>query len=92
MTIKRQYEYALFKALGDETRYGIVKALSTGEKCACELPELVKRAQPTTSLQLKYLTRIGILSNRRDGKKVIYRITDIRVRQMFGCAPDHKRL
>lgn len=88
---KQKYEYALFRALGDETRYRIVSALSDGEKCACELPGLVKRAQPTTSLQLKYLTDAGILARRREGKKILYMITDSRVRQMFGCASGRKR-
>jgi ArsR family transcriptional regulator len=80
----QQYEYQFFKALGDKTRYKIVSALAGRERCACELPKLVKRAQPTVSLQLKYLTKAGILSNRREGKKVIYGISDKRVQQLFG--------
>lgn len=80
----QQYGYELFKALGDKTRYKIVAALARHERCACELPKLVKRAQPTVSLQLKYLTNAGILSSRREGKKIIYWIGDKRVQRLFG--------
>jgi ArsR family transcriptional regulator, lead/cadmium/zinc/bismuth-responsive transcriptional repressor len=77
---------ALFRALGDQTRYRIISSLLQGEKCACELPKLVGRAQPTTSLQLRYLVDAGILSSRRDGRKILYRIKDARVRRMMGIA------
>lgn len=73
----------LFKALGDGTRHKIVSALLGGERCACELPAIVRRAQPTVSLQLKYLLKAGILSSRRDGKKMLYRVADARVRKMM---------
>ena len=77
--VKVSKEQILFKALGDKTRFNIVLALLEGEKCACVIPNIVNRAQPTVSLQLKYLTKIGILSSRRDGKKILYKIADKRV-------------
>ena len=78
--------FELFKALGDRTRYNIVSVLINGERCACELPRLVKRAQPTVSLQLKYLLKAGILSSRRKGKKVLYRIVDGRTEKFLRSA------
>lgn len=78
--------FALFRALGDRTRYNIVSALIGGERCACEIPALVRRAQPTVSLQLKYLLKAGILSSRRDGKKVIYRISGREARSFLRAA------
>ena len=66
----------IFKALGDRTRYKIVAALLDGERCACEIPKIVKRAQPTVSLQLKRLSKAGIVSARRDGKNMIYKIAN----------------
>ena len=84
MNAKQQHNYVLFKALGDKTRYNIVSKLVKQERCACELPKLVSRAQPTVSLQLKYLANAGILSNRREGKKVIYKISDRHVLGLFG--------
>lgn len=73
----------LFKALGDETRYKLATALLAGERCACELPAIVRRAQPTVSLQLKYLLKAGILSSRRDGKKILYRLSSSRARSIL---------
>ena len=84
MNAKQQRNYVLFKALGDKTRYNIILELVKQERCACELPKLVSRAQPTVSLQLKYLANAGILSNRREGKKVIYKISDRHVLRLFG--------
>ncbi len=73
------FDYELFNALGDKTRFNIISILLDGEKCACVIPILVHRAQPTVSLQLKYLVKFGILSSRREGKKIFYKIIDDRV-------------
>lgn len=64
----------LFNALGDETRLKIVLYLKDGERCACELPKAVNRAQPTVSQHLKILREAGVLVSRRDGKKIMYRV------------------
>lgn len=73
----------VFRALGDPTRYKIASILVSKERCACELPLLVGRSQPTTSLQLKSLVKAGILSVRKDGKKRIYRLSDSRVKKLL---------
>lgn len=75
--------FAVFRALGDPTRYRLVRALLAGERCACELPSIVKKAQPTVSLQLKFLVGAGILQSRKDGRKVLYRIRNTKVRKMI---------
>ncbi len=64
----------LLKALSEESRYKIVEVLLNGEKCACELPEIIGRTQSNTSMHLTKLTDMGILQSRRDGKNVIYSI------------------
>lgn len=66
--------FPLFRALGDGTRYKIACVLLRGEQCACNIPKLVGRAQPTVSLQLKYLAKAGVVSSRRDGKWMRYRL------------------
>ncbi len=76
----------LFKALSDETRFRIVSCLLEGELCACVIPKLVGRAQPTVSLQLKKLVKLGVLASRRDGKKVLYRLKDRRIPKLFKAA------
>lgn len=73
----------LFKALSDPTRLRIVEILLRGERCACELPAMLGKAQPTVSLQLKKLVAAGVLSFRKDGAKAIYSVSDPRAARLL---------
>ncbi|MFH0885248.1 MAG: metalloregulator ArsR/SmtB family transcription factor [Candidatus Micrarchaeota archaeon] len=73
----------LFKALSDSTRLKLVEILLDGEKCACELPAMVGKAQPTVSLQLKKLHEAGVVSCRKDGVKSIYRVSDPKIKRLL---------
>jgi ArsR family transcriptional regulator len=73
----------IFKALSDPTRLELVMILLKGERCACELPGMVGKAQPTVSLQLKKLRAARVLSCRRDGRKCIYRVSDPKVKRIL---------
>jgi len=64
----------IFNALGDEVRLNIVFFLKNGEKCACEIPSAVGRAQPTVSQHLKILKEAGVLKARRQGKMIMYSV------------------
>ncbi len=81
MTIKNDIE--LLKYLGEETKYRIVKLLLKGEKCACEIPDVIGRTQSNTSMHLAKLIRGNILKSRRDGKMILYSIKDLRVCDVF---------
>ncbi|MEW6721627.1 MAG: metalloregulator ArsR/SmtB family transcription factor [Candidatus Micrarchaeota archaeon] len=74
---------SLFKALADPTRLKIVEILLRGERCACELPAMLGKAQPTVSLQLKKLVSAGVLSFRKDGTKSIYFVSDPRAKKLI---------
>jgi DNA-binding transcriptional ArsR family regulator len=63
-----------YKALSDETRYRILEYLLSGEKSVHEITVHCKRAQSTTSLQLKKLENYGLVTSRREGKRIYYRI------------------
>ena len=73
----------IFKALSDGTRLKIVKFLLSGEKCVCEIHPYVKRTQSTVSIQLKKLEELGLISSRRQGKRIFYRITNYRICDVF---------
>ena len=73
----------LLKALSEESRYKIIEVLLNGEKCACEIPELIGRTQSNTSMHLTKLSDLGILKSRRDGKMILYSIKDLRVCDVF---------
>jgi ArsR family transcriptional regulator len=61
-----------FHALSDETRLRIVDRLSDGEKCVCDLTDLLDAAQSRLSFHLKTLKDAGILNDRREGRWVYY--------------------
>lgn len=60
---------ALLKALADPIRLRLVSIIATsGEACACDLPELLGRSQPTISHHLSLLVKAGILDREQRGK------------------------
>jgi len=76
-------ELNILKALADETRLNIVEFLLDGEKCVCEIFPHVKRTQSTVSIHLNDLKKAGILKSRREGQKIYYHISDLRVCDIF---------
>ncbi len=65
---------AVFKALGHTSRLLIVEELAKGERCVCELVDLVGADFSTVSKHLTVLKDAGVLADRREGKKVFYRL------------------
>ena len=76
-------EVKILKALADETRLRIVLFIGAGEICACKVVPSTKKAQPTVSQHLKILLEAGVLSQRREGKNILYRINDGRVLKLI---------
>jgi ArsR family transcriptional regulator, arsenate/arsenite/antimonite-responsive transcriptional repressor len=64
----------LFKALADSTRLRILGLLLTGEVCVCHIHESLKIPQPKASRHLAYLRRSGLVTTRRDGLWIHYRL------------------
>jgi ArsR family transcriptional regulator len=83
MSIDEKKNISLLKAMGESTRYKILSVLVSGERCACEIPELIKRSQPNTSMHLAKLQDWGIIQSRRDGKRILYTIKDSRVKEIL---------
>jgi len=67
----------LFKALADRTRLRIIGLLAAGEVCVCDIHESLGLRQPTTSRHLAYLRRTGLVSARKQGLWVHYRLADL---------------
>jgi ArsR family transcriptional regulator len=66
----------LFKALADRTRLRLISLLGDSEVCVCFLVEILKISQPKISRHLAYLRRAKIVSARREGKWMHYRLTE----------------
>ena len=76
---------AIFKALGDENRIGILKLLRSGEKCACKLLEEINVTQPTLSHHMKILCDAEIVVGRKEGKWTHYSISEKGVKLTKEC-------
>lgn len=61
-----------FQAMAEETRFEIVRMLSGGERCVCELQGDLDAAQSRLSFHLRKLKDAGIVSDRREGRWVYY--------------------
>ena len=66
----------LFKALADRTRLRLLNLMGDGEVCVCFFVEVLGTNQPKISRHLAYLRRAGLVSARKEGKWVHYRVTE----------------
>lgn len=62
----------LFQALSDPTRLEIVARLRNGERCVCDLQDLLDAAQSRLSFHLKVLRECGLVTDRREGRWIYY--------------------
>ena len=71
----KRYELALlFAALADRTRLRLLNLMDGREVCVCYFVEILGQSQPKISRHLAYLRRAGVVTARREGKWVHYRI------------------
>ena len=66
----------LFKALADHTRLRLINLIGDDEVCVCFFVEVLKINQPKISRHLAYLRRAGVVSARREGKWIHYRLIE----------------
>jgi ArsR family transcriptional regulator len=64
------------KALGHEHRIELIEQLAQGPRSVEALAERVGLAVANASQHLQQLRRAGLVSTRRDGKRVVYRLAD----------------
>lgn len=68
----------LGRALADPTRLAVAAALLAGDElCVCDMAWVVGQAQNLASHHLRVLRSAGLVTSRRDGKLVMYRLTPI---------------
>jgi len=65
------------RALADPTRLTVAAALAgTDELCVCDLAWVTERAENLVSHHVRALRSLGLAESRREGKMVLYRLTD----------------
>ncbi len=79
----------LFKLFGDGTRIKILFALMESEMCVCAIAELLGMTQSAISHQLKNLKNANLITNRREGKTIYYRLADDHVRAIVAQGFEH---
>ena len=65
----------LFSALADQTRLRLLNLMREDEVCVCFFSEVLEESQPKISRHLAYLRKHKIVTARRDGKWMHYRIS-----------------
>ena len=79
----------LFKVFGDLTRIRILYVLFESELCVCDLASALNMNQSAISHQLKILKQAKLVKGRREGKSVIYSLSDQHVRTIIAQGMDH---
>lgn len=88
--LNRDHDYfmsraGLMKSLAHPSRLMMVDELSRGEKCVCELREMIGDDISTVSKHLNVLKKAGIVEDDKRGKQVFYRLKVPCVLNFFHC-------
>lgn len=79
----------LFKVMGDASRLKILWALLDGEMCVCDLAAYVGVSESAVSHQLRQLRHLHLVTNRRQGVVLYYRLNDEHVSELIHLALEH---
>lgn len=79
----------LFKAFADTTRIKILYALMEAGQCVAAIAESVGVSQSAVSHQLRILKQARLVKFQRDGKNVIYSLSDDHVYTMLAQGITH---
>jgi len=76
----------MFRALGHPTRIRVLEVLVDGEQSVGALADALNLDLPALSQQLAVLRNAHIVTTRREGSMVFYRVTDPRMSQLLVTA------
>lgn len=75
----------VIKALAHPGRLIMIDALAEGERCVCELQQLVGSDISTVSKHLSVMKQAGIVDDRKAGQQVFYRLRVPCIVKFFDC-------
>jgi ArsR family transcriptional regulator len=75
----------VFKALGHPARVRMVRELSAGERCVCDLVDKVGLGWSTVSRHLSVLREAGVVAHEKRGQQVFYRLCLPCVGRFIAC-------
>jgi len=76
---------AVIKALAHPSRLAIAEALQKGERCVCDLTDLVGADMSTVSKHLTVMREAGLLDMEKRGLNVFYRLRCPCLMSFFDC-------
>ena len=82
---KLEARAAVIKAMAHPTRLFVLEELSGGERCVCELTEMIGADVSTVSKHLSVLKNVGIVNARKQGNQVFYSLVCPCVLDFFSC-------
>lgn len=88
--MKQKYEARarVIKAMAHPSRLFIVDELSRGERCVCELRDMIGADISTVSKHLSVLKDAGIVEDDKRGLQVFYCLRVPCILNFFGCVED----
>ena len=87
----RQRYAAVGRALADPKRLCVLESLASGELSVSDLSATVGCQVPYMSQHLSVLRSAGLVTSRRDGNTVLYRLSDPRVLEAYRLIQDIAR-
>ena len=87
---KQKYEARaqVIKAMAHPTRLFMVDELARGERCVCELRDMIGADMSTVSRHLSVLKQAGIVEDEKRGLQVWYSLKVPCILKFFGCVED----
>lgn len=79
----------LLKIIADSTRLGIICILVEEELCVKDISEKLNKSQSSISHQLRILRTANVLKTTKSGKNVIYKISDLHIKEIYDLAFKH---
>ena len=79
----------VLKAIAHPARLRIVELLEDGKMCVGEIVKALGEKQAITSQHLNLMRNKGVLSRRREGANVYYRIENKNVIKLLHCVDTH---
>ena len=79
-----QYASTVFRALADPTRRQILQELKNGELAAGEIANCFTISGPSISRHLTILKHAGLITERREGNRILYQLQPDRIANAVG--------
>ena len=78
-----------YKVFADSTRIKILYALLQSELCVCDLAEVLGASHSAVSNQLRMLKQMKLVKFRREGKAIVYSLSDDHIQNILSQGFEH---